>query len=61
LSDDGTIRSWRQQQHHHQACDSLPLFSPDFEAKLPRAVQSLHSAVAQADAIMIASPEYGQG
>ena len=41
----------------------LPLFNPDLEAEeeLPRAVQALHMAVAHADAIVIASPEYAHG
>ena len=41
----------------------LPLFNPDLEAEeeLPRAVQALHLAVAHADAILIASPEYAHG
>ena len=43
----------------------LPLFNPDLEAgddgAPPRAVQALHLAVAAADAIMIASPEYAHG
>jgi len=43
----------------------LPLFNPDLETaddgELPRAVQALHLAVAAADAIVIASPEYAHG
>ena len=39
----------------------LPLFNPDQEAELPLAVQALHLAVANADAILIASPEYAHG
>ena len=41
----------------------LPLFSPDLEAgeELPRGVQALHLAVATADALLIASPEYAHG
>jgi NAD(P)H-dependent FMN reductase len=43
----------------------LPLFNPDLEAaqdrEPPRAVQALHLAVAAADAIVIASPEYAHG
>ena len=41
----------------------LPLFDPDLEAEeeLPRAVQALHLAVAHADAILVASPEYAHG
>ena len=41
----------------------LPLFNPDLEAEaeLPRVVQALHLAVANADALLIASPEYAHG
>ena len=39
----------------------LPLFDPDLEADLPLAVQALHLAVANADAILVASPEYAHG
>ncbi len=41
----------------------LPLFNPDLEAgeELPRGVQALHLAVATADALLIASPEYAHG
>ena len=41
----------------------LPLFDPDLEAEeeLPRAVQALHLAVAHADAILVATPEYAHG
>ena len=41
----------------------LPLFNPDVEgeAERPRAVQALHLAVANADALLIASPEYAHG
>ena len=39
----------------------LPLFDPDLEAQPPRVVQGLHLAVANADAILIASPEYAHG
>ncbi len=39
----------------------LPLFSPDLEADLPLPVQVLHLAVANADALLIASPEYAHG
>jgi chromate reductase len=40
---------------------ALPLFNPDLEANLPGQVQALHMAVAQADALLIASPEYAHG
>ena len=39
----------------------LPLFDPDLEADLPLAVQALHLAAANADAILVASPEYAHG
>jgi chromate reductase len=44
----------------------LPLFNPDLEdvidaGEVPRAVQALRLAVAAADAILIASPEYAHG
>jgi chromate reductase, NAD(P)H dehydrogenase (quinone) len=41
----------------------LPLFNPDLEgaAELPLAVQALYLAVANADALLIASPEYAHG
>jgi chromate reductase, NAD(P)H dehydrogenase (quinone) len=41
----------------------LPLFNPDLEAEdeSPRAVQALRLAVAHADALLIASPEYAHG
>ena len=40
---------------------ALPLFNPDLEACLPPAVAALHAAVAEADALVIASPEYAHG
>lgn len=39
----------------------LPLFSPDLEADLPLPVQALYMTVANADALLIASPEYAHG
>lgn len=39
----------------------LPLFNPDLEAQMPSAVIALHSAVAAADALLVASPEYAHG
>jgi len=39
----------------------LPLFNPDLEASLPAAVRRFHEAVASADALLIASPEYAHG
>jgi NAD(P)H-dependent FMN reductase len=40
---------------------ALPLFNPDLEAALPPAVRALHAAVAEADGLVIASPEYAHG
>ena len=40
---------------------ALPLFNPDLEADLPAVVRTLHAAVADADALLIASPEYAHG
>lgn len=39
----------------------LPLFNPDLEAALPASVVTFHRAVAQADALLFASPEYAHG
>lgn len=39
----------------------LPLFNPDLEALPPPQVKALHSAVAAADALLFASPEYAHG
>lgn len=39
----------------------LPLFNPDLEIAPPTPVQQLRQAVAQADALLIASPEYAHG
>jgi chromate reductase, NAD(P)H dehydrogenase (quinone) len=39
----------------------LPLFNPDLEARLPAQVLALHKAVAEADALLFASPEYAHG
>lgn len=39
----------------------LPLFNPDLETDLPAAVVQLRSEVEQADALLIASPEYAHG
>ena len=40
---------------------SLPLFNPDLEPAPPAAVLALRQAVAAADALLIASPEYAHG
>jgi chromate reductase, NAD(P)H dehydrogenase (quinone) len=39
----------------------LPLFSPDFESATPEGVRTMHEHVANADALLIASPEYAHG
>ena len=39
----------------------LPLFDPDLEADPPLSVQALRLSVANADALLIASPEYAHG
>ncbi len=39
----------------------LPLFNPDLEDALPAAVEAFRVAVGQADALLIASPEYAHG
>ncbi|MEJ6005129.1 NADPH-dependent FMN reductase [Paucibacter sp. AS339] len=39
----------------------LPLFNPDLEANEPAAVARLREAIAAADAVLIASPEYAHG
>lgn len=40
---------------------ALPLYNFEREARLPPAVQHLRDAVLQADALLIASPEYAHG
>ena len=39
----------------------LPLFNPDCEASPPDSVRLFRSAILQADALLIASPEYAHG
>ena len=39
----------------------LPLFNPDLQEQLPAQVRARHSAVAAADALLLASPEYAHG
>jgi chromate reductase len=39
----------------------LPLFNPDLETKPPQAVLQFRAQVAEADALLIASPEYAHG
>jgi chromate reductase len=40
---------------------TLPLFNPDLEANPPRSVQEFRASVAEARALIIASPEYAHG
>lgn len=40
---------------------ALPLFNPDHDTHPPSAVAELRSRVAEADALLIASPEYAHG
>jgi NAD(P)H-dependent FMN reductase len=40
---------------------ALPLFNPDLEPAPPAAVRALHAAVAAADGLVLASPEYAHG
>jgi chromate reductase, NAD(P)H dehydrogenase (quinone) len=44
-----------------QGLGELPLFNPDLEARSPATVTTFFQAVAEADALMIASPEYAHG
>ena len=39
----------------------LPLFNPDLQEHLPASILTYHRAVARADALLIASPEYAHG
>jgi chromate reductase len=45
----------------HRCLGALPLFNPDLEARPPPAVVAWQQAVASADALLIASPEYAHG
>jgi len=45
----------------HEGLGTLPLFNPDLEATPPRAVRALRAAVAGADVLLLASPEYAHG
>jgi NAD(P)H-dependent FMN reductase len=44
-----------------QGLGELPLFNPDLEANPPATVTTFFQAVAEADALLIASPEYAHG
>jgi NAD(P)H-dependent FMN reductase len=45
----------------HPPLGALPLFNPDLEAAPPAAVAALREAVAGAEALVFASPEYAHG
>jgi NAD(P)H-dependent FMN reductase len=45
----------------YRGLGDLPLFNPDLEASEPGAVAQLRRAIAGADALLIASPEYAHG
>lgn len=45
----------------YQGLGGLPLFNPDHESSPPPSVAALRAAVAGADALLIASPEYAHG
>jgi NAD(P)H-dependent FMN reductase len=45
----------------YEGLGDLPLFNPDLEGSLPRAVAAFHRCVGEADALLIASPEYAHG
>ena len=47
--------------HVFPTLGELPLFNPDYEPHVPPAVVTLQHAVASADALIIASPEYAHG
>jgi NAD(P)H-dependent FMN reductase len=45
----------------YRGLGALPLFNPDLEASEPAAVAQLRRAIASAEALLIASPEYAHG
>lgn len=47
--------------HLYTGLGQLPLFNPDLEPKEPAPVVQFQQAIAQADAVLIASPEYAHG
>jgi NAD(P)H-dependent FMN reductase len=47
--------------HVFEGLSELPLFNPDLETQAPQGVRDLRAAVTQADAILVASPEYAHG
>ncbi|WP_455925150.1 NADPH-dependent FMN reductase [Pseudomonas putida] len=46
---------------HYEGIGQLPLFNPDLSDTPPAAVRDLHAAVAAADGLLIACPEYARG
>ena len=46
---------------HYDSLGELPLFNPDLESAPPAAVGRFRDAIAAADALVIASPEYAHG
>ncbi len=46
---------------HYEGLGELPLFNPDLSENPPAAVHDLHVAVAAADGLLIACPEYARG
>ena len=47
--------------HCYLGLGALPLFNPDLEAHEPESVAQLRHAIHDADAVLIASPEYAHG
>lgn len=45
----------------HRGLGGLPLFNPDLEAREPALVERLRHDIADADGLLIASPEYAHG
>jgi chromate reductase len=45
----------------YEGMGALPIFNPDLEAAPPEQVVQWHALIAQADAVLIASPEYAHG
>ena len=45
----------------YRGLGDLPLFNPDLELNIPEKVADLRDQIAQADALLIASPEYAHG
>ena len=45
----------------YEGMAKIPLFNPDLESSVPSEVMRLRSTVDQADALIIASPEYAHG